>query len=177
MFHHFQGYIPAPITPHGIVGAGGGHTSLAEDTAATNRRQQPESQRRETEEHIRKVFIQILPQWNLIHSFRWVTSHYKVILILLADKDSKTGTAVVDVLRSKHTNPISPALEELHPYASTPYLVNLDIMSYIVEKFSNITQGVVVWESLMQRFGRTGNSAMDCLVRTCGKPLPLWGGG
>ena len=54
-------------------------------------------------------------------------------LLLPTDMDVNTETLVADVLLSKHPNHKSPALEEFHPYVSSPTLINLEITSDIVD--------------------------------------------
>ena len=63
-------------------------------------------------------------QGKIIHSVLWVVVWDKGGIVLPTNKDAKMGTPVASFLRSKHPNPISPSLEVLYPYASTPALIS-----------------------------------------------------
>ena len=62
-------------------------------------------------------------------------------LLLPTDTGGNTETLVADVIFSKHPNRTLPALEAFHPYFSSPNLIDLDIMSDIVDKVPNTMKG------------------------------------
>ena len=55
--------------------------------------------------------------------------------------DAQTGTSVANVLHFKHLDPTSPAFEAFHPYTSIPTLIDLEIMSNIIERMAKNMQG------------------------------------
>ena len=83
----------------------------------------------------------MLLQGEMSQEVRRFTGRDKGGLLLPTDMDVNTETLVADVLLSKHPNHKSPALEEFHPCFSSPSLIDLDIMSYIVDRVPKTIKG------------------------------------
>ena len=69
------------------------------------------------------------------------TGREKGVLIFPTETDMNTETLVTDVIFSKHPNRTSSALEEFHPYVSSPALIDLDITSDIVDQATKKMKG------------------------------------
>eukprot|EP00957_Ditylum_brightwellii_P189510 14424891-Ditylum_brightwellii.AAC.1 len=55
----------------------GGFLALVEDTATTNKTQQPTGQRTESVEHVWRVYTRMLLQGKLWQAVRWITGQDK----------------------------------------------------------------------------------------------------
>ena len=78
---------------------------------------------------------------KLRQEFRQFTGQYREGLLPPTNMDANIETLISDVLFSKHPNRKSPALEAFHPYFSSPSLIDLDIMSYIVDRVPKTIKG------------------------------------
>ena len=86
----------------------------------------------------------MLLQGRLRQEVRRFTGRNKGGLLLPTDTDVNTETLVADVLFYKQLNRTSPALEEFHPYVSSPALIHLDTTSDIVYRVPKRMKGAAV---------------------------------
>eukprot|EP00957_Ditylum_brightwellii_P083571 6352247-Ditylum_brightwellii.AAC.1 len=68
--------------------------TLVEDTASTNKTQQPTGQWKESLEHICHVYMKMLLQGELRQDVQWITGQDKGGLLQPTNVDSKTGKPV-----------------------------------------------------------------------------------
>eukprot|EP00957_Ditylum_brightwellii_P118818 9062652-Ditylum_brightwellii.AAC.1 len=68
--------------------------ALVEDTIATNRRQQPTVQRKETHEHVGCIYTWMLLQGKVRQAVYWTTGLEKGGLSQLSDRCSKMGKLI-----------------------------------------------------------------------------------
>eukprot|EP00957_Ditylum_brightwellii_P096733 7367239-Ditylum_brightwellii.AAC.1 len=73
----------------------GDYLALVEDTAKTNKTQQPTVQRKESLEHVRRVYTRMLLQGKLRQVVCWLTGRDKGGLLQPTDIDSKTAPGAI----------------------------------------------------------------------------------
>ena len=83
----------------------------------------------------------MLLQGKLRQVVRWVTGRNKGGLLFPTDTGRKMGNKLVEFIASKHTALTTLSLEEFCQYDIMPTLIDIDIMSYIMEKVAKDIQG------------------------------------
>eukprot|EP00957_Ditylum_brightwellii_P209598 15362411-Ditylum_brightwellii.AAC.1 len=101
---------------------------------ATARRQMPENQRMELEAHVIKTFVNMLFQGKLPQAVWWLTGQEEGGLLLPTDRCTKSGKLVLEVLGSKHPEPVEPHVETLRQFQHVLAFMNVNVTATMVEK-------------------------------------------